>query len=50
MGGGALHGVGSSTPLFRASVAQSSHFVLKPLRSRFLDAATARSMTGARAA
>ena len=49
MAGGAWHGAGVSTPSFRASVAESSHFGLKPFRGRFLDAATARSMTeGAR--
>ena len=35
-----------STGSLRASVAESSHFGLKPFRGRFLDAATARSMTG----
>ena len=44
------HGTGSSTPSLRAPVAQSSHFGLKPFYGHFLDAATTRSMTGARAA
>ena len=44
------HGTGYSTGSFRAPVAQSRHPGLKPFRGRFLDAATARSMTGERAA
>ena len=47
MAGSAWHGVGSSTSSFRAPVAESSHFGLKPFCGHFLDAATARSMTGA---
>ena len=46
MTGDALHGVGISTPSFRAPVAESSHSGLKPFYGHFLDAATARSMTG----
>ena len=44
---GGLDGVRSSTSSLRASVAQSSHPELKPFCGHFLDAATARSMTGA---
>ena len=50
MAGSAWHGVGLSTSSFRASVAESSHFGLKLFCCHFLDAATARSMTGGRAA
>ena len=46
MAGGAWHGAGPSTPSLRPPVTQSSHFGLKPFRSRFLDAATSRGMTG----
>ena len=34
------------SPVFRASVAQSSYPGLKPFCDHFLDAATARGMTG----
>ena len=43
-----LHGVGSSTPSFRALVAESSNSVRNPFYGYFLDAATTRSMTGVR--
>ena len=46
MAGGAWHGVGVSTPSFRAPVVESSHFGIKLFCCDFLDAATARSMTG----
>ena len=46
MTGSALHGVGVHPPSFRTLVAESSHCEIKPFCCHFLDAATARSMTG----
>ena len=40
------HDVGSSTLSFRALVAESSNCGIQPFCCHFLDAATARSMTG----
>ena len=48
MTGSARHGVGVSTGSLRAPVAESSRSGLKLFCGRFLDAATARSMTGVR--
>ena len=42
------HGIGPSTPPLRAPVAESSNPGIKPFYGYFPDAATARSMTGAR--
>ena len=44
---GGLDGVRPSTSSLRVPVAQSSHPGLKPFCGHFLDAATARGMTGA---
>ena len=46
MAGSALHDVGVPPLSFRALVAESSHCEIKPFCCHFLDAATARSMTG----
>ena len=48
MAEGVQHDVGASTLSFRALVAESSNCGIQPFCGHFLDAATARSMTGGR--